>query len=68
MIFNDRLPNFKKIPIALRNNKLNKILLSNRSNKSIFTHSTKRNIQIIKLNEMTKSNYEITKSKIEKSY
>ena len=68
MIFNDRLPNFKKIPIALRNNKLNKILLSNRSNKSIFTHSTKRNIQIIKLNEMTKSNYEITKTKIEKSY
>ena len=66
ILFQNRLPHFTKL--SFRKKKLNKINLSNRSNKNVSEKIPNKKLKIIKLNEMTISNYSKTKLKIEKSF
>ncbi len=66
ILFQNRLPHFTKL--SFRKKKLNKINLSNRSNKNVSEKIPNKKLKIIKLNEMTINNYSKTKLKIEKSF
>ncbi len=66
ILFQNRLPHFSKL--SFRRKKLNKINLSNRSNKNVSEKIPHKKLKIIKLNEMTITNYSKTKKKVEKSF
>ena len=66
ILFQNRLPHFSKL--SFRRKKLNKINLSNRSNKNVSEKIPNKKLKIIKLNEMTITNYSKTKKKVEKSF